>query len=143
MYSYSQTTFEESKLSFYGDFRFRIEQDWNSKKSDGTYRDDRSRLRYRGRLGLNYFVNQNTSMGVRIRTGDPKKQQDAQLTLGDANKEFGTLPIGFEKIFFQTNYKGFFTWIGKNTFPFNKNNELFWSDNVYPEGVFLKKKHYD
>ncbi|CAH8296181.1 putative porin [Mariniflexile fucanivorans] len=137
--SFSQANLEESKLSFYGDFRFRVEQDWNSKKSDGTYRDDRTRLRYRGRLGLNYFVNQNTSMGVRIRTGDPKKQQDPQLTLGDANKEFGTLPIGFEKIFFQTSYKGFFTWIGKNTFPFNKNNELFWSDNVYPEGVFLKK----
>ncbi|WP_308993494.1 putative porin [Mariniflexile litorale] len=137
--SYSQTTLEESKLSFYGDFRFRIEQDWSSKKADGSFRDDRSRLRYRVRLGLNYLVNQSTSMGVQIRTGEPNKQQDPQLTLGDAYKEFGTLPVGFEKIFFQTNFKGFFTWIGKNTFPFDKNNELFWSDNVYPEGIFLKK----
>lgn len=128
-----------SKINFQGDFRFRIEQDWNSKKTDGFFRDDRSRLRYRGRLGLNYFVNSNTSMGIRIRTGNPKKQQDPQLTLGDANEEFGTLPIGLEKLFFQTSYKSFFTWIGKNTFPFNKNNELFWSDNVYPEGVYLKK----
>jgi len=25
-----------TKLSFSGDFRFRVEQDWNSRKSDGT-----------------------------------------------------------------------------------------------------------
>ncbi len=42
------------KLTFTGDFRFRIEQDWNSKKSDGTYRENRSRLRYRFRFGANY-----------------------------------------------------------------------------------------
>lgn len=135
----AQTNSTQSKFKFSGDFRFRVEQDWDSKKSDGTYRDDRTRLRYRVRLGANYVVNDWASLGVRIRTGDPKKQQDPQLTLGDNFKEFGTLPIGFEKLFFQANYKGFFAWAGKNTFPFEKNNELFWSDNVYPEGVFLKK----
>ena len=91
-------TTNTKKLSFTGDFRFRIEQDWNSRKSDGAYRDDRTRLRYRVRFGFNYQYNQWISFGARIRTGNPIKQQDPQLTLGDGFKEFSTLPIGFEKI---------------------------------------------
>lgn len=127
------------KLSFTGDFRFRIEQDWSSRKTDGSYREDRTRLRYRVRFGFNYQYNQWISFGARIRTGNPIKQQDPQLTLGDGFKEFNTLPIGFEKIFADFKFHGFHFWLGKNTFPFAKQNELFWSDNVYPEGVFLSR----
>ncbi len=127
------------KIKLEGDFRFRIEQDWNSRKSDGTFRDDRSRLRYRLRAGATYQHNDWASVGARIRTGDPKKQQDPQLTLGDGFNEFGTLPIALEKAYFKAEKDGFTAWFGKNTFPYEKKNELFWSDNVYPEGVFLKK----
>jgi len=133
-------TIKTKKLLFTGDFRFRIEQDWNSRKSDGTYRDNRTRLRYRARIGFDYQYNQWISVGARIRTGFPITQQDAQLTLGVGFKEFNTLPIGFEKIFVNFKFHGFKFWLGKNTFPFAKQNELFWSDNVYPEGVYLSKK---
>jgi len=127
-----------SKLNFEGDFRFRVEQDWNSKKSDGSYRDDRTRFRYRVRAGVTYN-DQWYEAGIRIRTGQQKKQQDPQLTLGEGFKEFGTLPIGFEKVYFQAKWPSFSFWVGKNSFPFEKSNELFWSDNVYPEGIFLNK----
>ncbi|MBT28720.1 MAG: hypothetical protein CMO01_03585 [Thalassobius sp.] len=127
-----------SKLSFESDFRFRIEQDWNSKKSDGSYRDDRTRFRYRLRAGVNY-ANKWYNTGFRIRTGEPNKQQDPQLTLGEGFKEFGTLPIGLEKLYFVGKWSTFGFSLGKNTFPFEKNNELFWSDNVYPEGVSIDK----
>ena len=127
----------QKKLSFNGDFRFRIEQDWNSRKSDGTYRDDRTRLRYRARIGVNYDANDWASFGIRIRTGDPDKQQDPNLTLGDGFDEFSSLPIAFEKLFFRAKYKWLDAWVGKNAFSFEKQNELFWSDNVYPEGVFV------
>lgn len=126
-----------SKIKFSGDFRFRVEQDWDSRKSDGTFRTDRTRLRYRARLGAIYNHKDWATVGLRIRTGDPIKQQDPQITLGDVSKEFGTLPIGFEKLFFKAKYKNFEGWLGKNTFPFEKNNEQFWSDNVFPEGIFL------
>ena len=132
----AQKDSSNSKLSFNTDFRFRIEQDWNSKKSDGSYRDDRTRLRYRLRAGVTYDGNWYQT-GFRIRTGNPNKQQDPQLTLGEGFKEFGTLPIGLEKAYFQGNLKSFTFWLGKNTFPFEKNNELFWSDNVFPEGVYF------
>jgi Putative porin len=128
------------KLKFTGDFRFRAEQDWHNRNSDGSYRDNRSRLRYRLRFGASYQYNEWLSIGMRIRTGNPMQQQDPQLTLGAGFKEFGTLPIGFEKIYFKGKYKGFLFWLGKDTFPFRKQNELFWSDNVYPEGVFLSQK---
>lgn len=134
----AQTDSIQSKLSFNADFRFRVEQDWNSKKSDGTFRDDRTRFRYRLRAGVEYD-DKWYNIGFRIRTGNPSKQQDPQLTLGEGFKEFGTLPIGLEKAYFQGKLNTFKFWVGKNTFPFEKSNELFWSDNVYPEGIFVGK----
>ncbi len=137
---FAQTETIDSKLKFTGDFRFRVEEDWNSRKSDGTYRDNRSRLRYRFRFGLNYQLTNWASFGMRLRTGYIAKQQDPHLTLGDGFGEFSDLPINFEKVFFKFQYQEFSGWLGKNTFPFEKQNELFWSDNVYPEGVFLNAK---
>ncbi len=137
LFSQAQEKENLDKLSFTGDFRFRIEQDWNSRKSDGTYRTNRSRLRYRARFGMNYQQNSWASFGLRLRTGYREKQQDPQLTIGDGFNEFNSVPIGFEKLFFRAHYKWFDGWVGKNTFPFEKQNELFWSDNVYPEGIFV------
>ena len=123
-------------LRFTGDFRIRIEQDWNSRKSDGSYRDDRTRLRYRARFGMSYRPLDWASFGLRLRTGYREKQQDPHLTLGDGFQEFSTIPISLEKLYFRARYKWLDTWIGKNAFPFEKQNELFWSDNVYPDGVY-------
>lgn len=125
------------KLKFSADFRFRVEQDWDSQKSDGTLRDDRTRLRYRARLGATYDFKDWVSFGMRIRTGQPNKQQDPQLTLGD---EFSSAPIAFDKLYANFKYNWLSVWIGKNSFPFEKQNELFWSDNVSPEGVSLSGK---
>ncbi len=139
-FSFSQLDSIIKKFDFEGDFRFRVEQDWNSRKSDGAYREDRSRLRYRVRAGVTYRHNDWASVGIRLRTGNPIKQQDPQITLGQRWGEFGTLPIGFEKAYFQAKWNRTKFWLGKNTYPFAKNNELFWSDNVYPEGVFAQQK---
>lgn len=136
---YAQEDSIPPKLTFTGDFKFRLEHDWNSQKSDDTYREDRSRMRFRARFGANYRLNNWASFGLRLRTGHPQKQQDPQLTLGDGFGEFGTIPIALEKLFFAFNQYKFQGWVGKNTFPFYKQNELFWSDHVYPEGVFVSK----
>lgn len=125
----------ESKLKFTSDFRFRIEQDWNSKKSDGSYRDDRSRMVYRFRLGASYQYNPWASFGARIRTGNLNDQQGPHVTLGGSGGEFSSVQLGFEKLYFQYKQRGLSAWVGKNTFPFEKQNELFWNDNVFPEGV--------
>ncbi len=96
-------------------------------------------MRYRLRAGLEYRYSKNTSVGARIRTGNPRKQQDPQLTLGDGFNEFGTLPIALEKAYLLTQFNNTQIWFGKNTFTFKKQNELFWSDNVFPEGIHIKK----
>jgi len=127
-----------TSLKFDSDFRFRIEQDWNSRKSDGTYRENRSRLRYRFRFGFKYYKSTIGSFTARIRTGLPNKQQDPQLTLGDANKEFSTLPVGIERIQYSRRLGSFTMDLGKIDFPFYRNNELFWSYNVFPEGANVK-----
>ena len=113
----------KSKLSYYGDFRFRIEQDWNSRKSDGSLRDDRSRLRYRLRSGVVYHHNERISFG--LRTGNPIKQQDPQLTLGDVSKEFGTLLIGLERAYFEAKWNVLDLRLGKMDFLFKRTTNYF------------------
>ncbi len=130
---------EQDNLTFHGDFRSRIEQDWKSRKSDGTFRGDRTRLRYRARFGLKYKLEGYGTFGLQMRTGLSKKQQDPQLTFGDKSNGQGPLPLGWDKLYFQTEIWGISTWMGKNAFPFKTQNELFWSNNVNPEGVFFKK----
>jgi len=44
------------RFRFFGDFRFRIEQDWDSLEGDGTERDDRLRARIRLRVGFDAIV---------------------------------------------------------------------------------------
>ncbi|MEM9824091.1 MAG: putative porin [Bacteroidota bacterium] len=136
--TYGQSTVADSvdtQIHFKGDFRFRVEHDWKSRKSDGTYRNDRSRLRYRFRFGLTKNLNSSYSIGARIRTGNINDQQGPHLTIGGGNGEFGLSQIGFEKIYFRFENKHWWAWIGKNDYPFFKQNELLWNDNVFPEGA--------
>jgi len=137
---FSQENDRQKKLKFKADLRLRTEQDWNSRKSDGTYRDDRFRLRFRVRAGLQYKPNDWATFGFRSRTGYAEKQQDPHLTIGDGYHEFDSVPIGFDKLYFKVNKNWFETWLGRNTFPFEKTNELFWSDNVALDGLFLSAK---
>ncbi len=137
---FSQENDKQKKLNFKADLRLRTEQDWNSRKSDGTYRDDRFRLRFRVRAQLEYKPNDWASFGIRFRTGYAEKQQDPHLTIGDGYHEFESVPIGFDKLFFKIQKKWFTGWLGRNTFPFEKSNELFWSDNVSLDGMYLSAK---
>ena len=69
------------------------------------FREDRTRFRYRLRAGVSYSNKMVYHWCFRIRTGKQNKQQDPQLTLGEGFEEFGTLPIGFEKVFFEGKWK--------------------------------------
>lgn len=126
------------KLDFTADFRFRVEHDWHSRKPSGEFRDDRSRLRYRFRFGLDYALDEHSSFGGRIRSGNLNDQQGPHLTLGGRGGEFSLTQIGFEKLFYQFQSHRFLGWVGKNSIPLKKLNEMFWNDNVFVEGVGLK-----
>ena len=129
-----------AKLELEGDFRFRIEQDWNGQRSNGTQINDRSRLRYRLRFGLAYNFNSKNKVGARIRTGKANNQQDPHLTIGDGFGEFSIINLGVEKLFYSYEGKIISFWLGKNSLPLRQNNELFWNDNVFPEGIGINLK---
>jgi len=121
-------------LKLYGDVRIRAEQDWNSKKTDGSMRKDRTRLRYRLRFGFKYNWNQNIEFGGRIISGNPKNQQSPHVSFGN---EFESSSVSIDKVYLKYKKNSFWAWAGKNSFPFWKQNELFWDDDVNPEGVAL------
>jgi len=134
---FGQEKSKPKKLRFSADLRVRGEQDWDSRKSDGSYRDDRFRFRFRVRAGITYKPNDWASFGFRARTGYPEKQQDPHLTIGDGYHEFESVPIGFDKLYAKINKNWFEGWLGRNSYPFEKINELFWSDNVSLDGIYL------
>jgi hypothetical protein len=119
---------------YYGDFRYRFEQDWDSDKTNGSQRDDRSRLRYRLRFGFNYQWDDHFSFGGRLRSGNPADQQSPHITLGN---EFEPADINIDKAFLKGNYGSSWWWVGKNSLPFWKQNEMFWDDDVTAEGLAL------
>ena len=121
-----------SKLKLLGDVRFRIESDRDSLQADGTERADRDRLRLRFRLGFNYTYDEHISFGGRLRTGAAQDQQSPHQTLGD---EFETKGINVDKAFLQGAWGRGWVWAGKNGFPFWTQNELFWDEDVTPEGL--------
>lgn len=129
---------QQKNLDFTGDFRFRIEHDWNSYKQNGIKRKDRSRLRYRFRFGVNYRLDQHSSFGARLRSGNINDQQGPHVTLGGNKDEFGLVRIGLEKLFYQYKNDHFKIWLGKNSIPIKKLNEMFWCDNVYPSGIGMQ-----
>jgi hypothetical protein len=129
-----------SKIKFTSDFKLRAEYDWKSRKGDGSFRDDRSVLRYRIRFGLTYQYNNWASFGMRIRSGNLLDQQGVPITFGAGSGEFALAQIGVDKAYFKANFKNFSFVVGKDDTPFLKQNELFWSDHVLPEGASIKWK---
>ena len=76
---------DEGKFKVYGDFRARLEADWDSQKSSGALRDDRTRARIRVRLGLTYTPTDNLEFGVRGRSGSDDSHQSPHITVIDFN----------------------------------------------------------
>ena len=130
----------QDKLSFYGDFRGRVELDRASDKSDATTRDDRDRMRVRARFGLNYKHSERVSLGMRIRTGNPASIQSPHITLGDG---FSTMPVALDRIFARVAFDGGSVWFGKNSNPFWHQNEMFWDDDVMLEGTAASYQFHD
>lgn len=121
-----------NKLKVHGDMRFRVESDWDSMQSNGAKREDRDRTRMRFRLGFNYAYDEHYTVGGRVRSGAALDQQSPHQTFGD---EFETKGFNIDKAFIQGAWGPGSVWAGKNGFPFWTQNELFWDEDVNPEGI--------
>ena len=117
------------------DFRYRFEHDWHSRLDDGTYRLDRFRMRYRLRLGFIAQVGQGISFGAVLRTGVPSNLQSPHVNVG--YNGFGAAPFNLGRAYVRGDYKYLWWWLGKNRMPLWRQNELFWDDDVTPEGAAI------
>ncbi|MCP4654253.1 MAG: hypothetical protein GY856_02420 [bacterium] len=123
-------------LKLYGDFRFRLESDWDSHRADGSERDDRDRVRIRGRLGLKIEPHERFALELRLRTGSKASQQSPHITIRDfAGNPTSDHEVLLDKWFLKLRGERAWAWLGRNSFPFWKQNELFWDDDVTPAGV--------
>jgi len=118
-------------LDIFGDFRFRFEQDWDSKDTSGVKRDDRARARIRARIGLKIIPNDFFEFYARLRSGDKNSQQSPHITVEDfSGNDNGERGAVFDKWYFKFKKNEFWTWGGRNDIPFWKQNELLWDDDV-------------
>jgi hypothetical protein len=124
-----------TNLTFYGDLRLRYEVDWDSQNSAGEMRDDRNRGRLRARLGFNYQLADDWSVGARVRTGDSRSQQSPHLTFVTDDGTRDELDFVVDRYFVQFKRGGFSGWGGRNSSPFWQQNELFWDEDVTPTGL--------
>jgi hypothetical protein len=123
-------------LSLYGDFRGRLEADWDSKRSDGTDRDDRTRLRIRLRAGLEYKPIDRISFGFRVRSGSDDSQQSPHITIVDFDdNDTGDADFNFDKWYFEYKFGKSAVWFGRNSLPFWKPDDLMLDDDVTPAGL--------
>jgi hypothetical protein len=128
----------ERKWKLSGDFRSRLEQDWDSQAADGTARPDRLRARIRARLGFAYDATKALSLGLRLRSGSDASQQSPHITVLDFDhNSTGDAHFNFEHAYLRARRGGFEAWVGRNGLPAWKANEFFWDDDVTPAGIGL------
>lgn len=129
---------EPSRWSLSGDLRLRLETDRDSRRSDGTLRDDRDRLRARLRLAVGVDLGRGTALGARLRTGSRDSQQSPHVTLHDFDgNPDGDRDILLDRWFVRREGERAWGWLGRNSLPFWTQNELFWDDDVTPAGLAL------
>ncbi|MSR46310.1 MAG: hypothetical protein EXS13_04490 [Planctomycetes bacterium] len=122
-----------SKLKCYGDFRLRHESDFRLDDSES-----RNRERLRLRVGADYAVNDQMSVGARLVTGSATDENSPHQNLGAT---FDKMAVNLDRAFL--TWKPTFvadTWInaGKFGHAFEKNpvyGELVWDEDVQPTGL--------
>ena len=128
--------FSKDGFKIYGDFRARLEADWDSQTAGGSQRDDRTRTRIRARLGLDYAPGDYFTFGARLRSGSDASHQSPHITVVDFDgNDTGDADFNLDKWFLKVHGKKAWGWIGRNSLPFWKQNELFWDDDVTPVGL--------
>ncbi len=125
------------KFSIYGDFRLRFEADWDYKETrTGKTKDDRNRARIRARVGMKYQPTENFEYGARLRSGSDGNHLSPHITIVDfESNNTGAADFNFDKWFLKAKSNGLWGWVGRNSLPFWKQNEMFWDDDAIPTGI--------
>lgn len=126
------------RIKFGGDFRYRHQSDWS--ESSGTHSTDRHRNRIRFRFKMDAEVNDETSVHMRLATGDDDNPASTNSTLDGG---FSSKNIWLDQAYLKYQPKEFpdaVLFAGKMPNPFYSvgGNELIWDGDVTPEGGAIK-----
>lgn len=127
------------KLKFYGDFRLRHESDFRLDDQES-----RNRERLRLRIGGDYAVNEQMSVGARLVTGTASDENSPHQNLGGTFDKFS---ISLDRAFVTWKPAALAgAWLtgGKFGHPIERNpvyGELVWDDDVQPTGVAAGGTH--
>lgn len=123
-------------LDLSGDVRLRLEQDWDSRKTDGSKREERTRARFRVRINARADLGDGFSFSGRVRTGSKGSQQSANITFKDFDHNpANTLKITPDRYSLAWKGKSGGVEAGRMGFPFFTPNEYFWDGDISPLGV--------
>jgi len=67
------------RFDLFGDFRVRLEQDWDPLNGHGSERDDRLLLRIRVRAGIEFKINEQWFARASVRSGPNLSQQSPPI----------------------------------------------------------------
>jgi Putative porin len=128
--------FRSEKLELYGDFRVRLESDWDSQDAAGVPRDDRTRLRARMRVGMRYDPNEHWRVEARLRSGQEGNQQSSNITLVDFDgNDTGNASFDLDRWVLRGDTSGFHAWVGRDDLPFWTQDELLFDNDVTVVGL--------
>lgn len=127
---------------FFGDFRLRLEQDWDSLQGDGVKRDDRLRLRFRLRGGVKFRVGDSWSAKIQARTGPKQSQQSPHITIHDFDGgPDGPYELNFDHWFVSYASSGFTGWAGRSILSSWHQDDFVVFDNITYAGAGGSYQH--
>ena len=136
-----------SRLEWSGDFRGRLENFWYDRDDFGTDTSDRTRGRYRLRIGAKAKVNEVVTAGFRIASGDGDHRSTNQ-SFGSGD-DFDNDGLYIDKAYAELKVPGRYlpegmsakSIVGKQSNPFrwkNGKDFMIWDGDITPEGVGIK-----
>ncbi len=124
--------------SLFGDFRFRYLTGSDSSKADSKTTSDRSgsMMQLRFRPGFKYRLGEGLSFKGRLRTVMGMAPGGSYQTMGG---DFAPKTVGLDLAYVKAKVLGVKIKLGKQPMPFWKQNEIYWDDDVTPEGMTFSK----
>lgn len=132
----------DGALSAYGDLRLRLESDFDGETAARAAQDDRTRARYRTRIGARYRPHEALLFDVRLRSGSNESHQSPHVTFRDfSGNARGNVDFNPDIWRAEVRRDGFWAWAGRGEFPFYSLDEVFWDDDATLTGAVAGYQH--
>ena len=129
--------------SLFGDFRFRYinggDEVTAEEGSDSAMKRSGNTMNYRFRAGVKYRLSEKLSFKGRLRTFSSGIGRSGQGSYYEMGRDFAPASMGLDLAYVKAKFMGLKIKLGKQPLPFWKQSEVYWDDDVTPEGLTLSK----